>query len=169
MLSMRSDILLLLSFLCLSFSAGVQDKVQSARVLYPLAVKSEAQAEKLKNLTAAETQALLKAYHGSAIALLAKHYFNPSKKLSLLNNGLSHINEAVAADGKDVEIRFLRFAVEENIPVFVPFTSHIAEDKKILVDRLSSAHPHYTFMLNYLKKSGKLSKEEKLKLGSVVR
>lgn len=170
MLSMRSDILLICSaVLSMAFRSGTKDILNSARQLYPLAVKSQAQAEKLKTLTSGKTTPLLKAYNGSAFALLAKHHFSPYKKLELLNKGLSLINEAAQADGEDVEIRFLRFALEENIPVYVPFTSHIAEDKKILVDKLSSSHPHYKFMLDYLKRSGKLSKEEKIKLGAISR
>lgn len=121
-------------------------------------------AEQLKQVTALQDKAIVKAYHGTAWTLLAKHHSNPYKKLEYLKTGLNTINSAVLMDAADIEIRFLRFAVETNIPAIVSFTSHIESDKTMLLNNLKNTHTYFSTIKAYLMASPKLSPEEKKKL-----
>lgn len=118
-------------------------------------------AENLMKLTEGKTDALSKAYRGSAWAFKAKHHFNPVKKLEYVKTGLLILNQAVNIDDKDVEVRFVRFSVEEHIPSMVSFTSHLKEDKKFILTNLKKTHPIFNTIKSYLLKSDNLSEEEK--------
>lgn len=147
-----------------SFTFNTSDN-KTAREYYLKASESKEYAEKLKTFTQSKFNfPLLKAYNGVALAILAKHSWNPYTKLENVKSGLKNINEAVSSQNSDIEIRFLRFSVEENIPSVVPFTSHIDEDKKFILKNWNKTHEFYSTMCAYLKKSSQLTEEEKKKL-----
>ena len=147
-----------------SFTMNTSDN-KTARDYYLKASENKEYAEKLKTFTQSKINfPLLKAYNGVALAILAKHSWNPYTKLENVKSGLKNINEAVSSQNSDLEIRFLRFSVEENIPSVVPFTSHINEDKKFLLKNWNKNHEFYSTMCAYLKKSSQFTEEEKKKL-----
>ena len=74
------------------------------------------------------------------------------------------LNQAVQDKPLDVEIRFLRFTVEENVPSFVQIERHVNTDKYFLVNNLKPSHTYYEFIKNYLKQSKSLTDSEKSKL-----
>jgi hypothetical protein len=115
-------------------------------------------------MTANKTEALMLAYNGAATCIMAEHRSNPYTKLNLLYKGLERMNSQVAQVPSDIEIRFLRFSVEEHIPSAVPFTSHIKEDRAFLLKYLDNKHPFYNSMKAYLKNSKSLSESDKQKL-----
>lgn len=159
---MRFKFLLLISILSLAFT-GTSD-VSNYRKLYLESVEKPASAESLLNSTQSSTDAIGKAYCGAAWALKAKHSSNPIKKLEHLKTGLAKLNDAVVSDAINVEIRFLRFSVEENIPSMVSFTSHIEDDKKMIIGALLPSHPFYSTIKAYMLKSKKLNETEKGKI-----
>ena len=73
------------------------------------------------------------AYLGATEALLAKHSFNPFSKMSLVNSSIAKLNKAVELNPKNIEIRYMRFSVEANMPVFLGYNKHINEDKNVLL------------------------------------
>lgn len=102
--------------------------------------------------------ALQRCYNGVFHCLNAKHAFLPNDKLSYLKKGLSDINKAVVLAPNDLEIRFHRFAIEQSIPSFVSFTSHLKADKKFILENYSSSHPFSNVILNYMITKGGCSK-----------
>lgn len=158
---MRFSLLFLSLFLLSSSSV---DELNTARIYFQNGRNDKSAAEKLQTLTAGKESAILKAYNGAAVAILAKHSSNPYKKLEYLKKGLSIINNAVLQDAADLEIRFVRFAVEENIPNFVSFTSHLESDTKMLIKNLNSSHSNYKMIKAYLLKSAKISEADKKKI-----
>jgi hypothetical protein len=158
---MRSKLFI---FLCLGFimSAFVPITVLTeARKYFVEGAESKVSALTLKNITEKHASPIYKAYNGASYALLAKHYNNPYTKLESLKKGLKIINQAAEEDVNDIEIRFIRFSVEEHIPSFVSFTSHLAEDKARILSGIKNTHEHYEIMRSYLLKSKKLSDSEK--------
>ncbi|MEZ4805550.1 MAG: hypothetical protein R2852_08740 [Bacteroidia bacterium] len=147
-------------FSIFTLSPNVGD-VQSARAYYGKASEHKSFTDSLFNLTKDKNQALMKAYHGCAWALKTKHHINPYKKLEYLKKGLELINSAVLLNAADIEIRYLRFSVEENIPSVVSFKSHLEADKAMLLKNLNKTHPNYTNIRAYLKQSKTLTAAEK--------
>ena len=147
-----------------SFSFIQVDEVSELRASFQKALTSSKSATELNTLTSKQETAIKKAYHGVSYTLLGKHATNPIKKLEYLKKGLPILNQAVQDKPLDVEIRFLRFTVEENVPSFVQIERHISSDKYFLVNNLKPSHTYYEYIKNYLKQSKSLTVAEKSKL-----
>ncbi|MEJ7779687.1 MAG: hypothetical protein WKF68_08855 [Daejeonella sp.] len=76
--------------------------------------------------------ALFTGYRGGANMIMAKHVFNPFSKLSYFNKGKSMLEKAIQAEGKNVELRFLRYSIQTNVPVFLGYKSHLKNDYDFL-------------------------------------
>jgi hypothetical protein len=106
------------------------------------------------------TTPIQRCYNGVFHCLNAKHAFLPNDKISYLKKGLSDINKSVVQAPNDLEIRFHRFAIEQSIPSFISFTSHIKVDKKFIVDNYSSTHPFSNVILKYMITKGGCAKTD---------
>ncbi|MBE9584958.1 hypothetical protein IM792_10910 [Mucilaginibacter sp. JRF] len=80
--------------------------------------------------------ALITGYLGTLQALKAVHAWNPITKLKYLNAAEKTYAEAVAADPHNIEIRFMRFSVEHNVPGFLGFRKNIDDDRKTIIEQL---------------------------------
>lgn len=147
-----------------SFTFNQTDGILELRSSFQRALTSSKSANDLNTLTSKQETAIVKAYHGVSYTLLGKHASNPIKKLEFLKKGLPLLNQAVQEKPLDVEIRFLRFSVEENVPSFVQIERHINTDKYFLINYLKPTHSYYEYIKNYLKQSKSLSDLEKSKL-----
>jgi hypothetical protein len=108
--------------------------------------------------------AIYRAYYGTGLALQAKHSWNPATKLSLANSASTELNSAVKSSSNDLEIRFLRFSVECNMPAFLNLSSHVSEDKLFILKNKNVTHAMWNTMKAFLKSCDKLTAEEKKKL-----
>ena len=79
---------------------------------------------------------LLSGYKASATMIMAKHVFNPFSKLSYFKKGKNIMEKAIAADSANIELRFLRFSVQTNIPSFLGYKENIKNDKNFLLKSL---------------------------------
>jgi hypothetical protein len=76
---------------------------------------------------------LLLCYKGVALILQANYCFNPYDKWSCFRKGKALMELAVEADPENIEIRFMRFCVQTNAPVFLNYHAELFVDKtKIL-------------------------------------
>jgi len=81
---------------------------------------------------------IVKAYEGANMAILAKTKWNPFSAIRLLKKGGKLLNMAVQQSPKNLEIRFIRFAVQKNIPSFLNLNKNIEEDKKFIIRNINS-------------------------------
>ena len=72
------------------------------------------------------------AYMGAFECFLGKHAWSPIEKYRRVSDGLFQINQAVNRDGTDVEIRFIRYTIENEIPRILELSHHLKEDRLIL-------------------------------------
>ncbi|WCT11287.1 hypothetical protein [Mucilaginibacter jinjuensis] len=79
---------------------------------------------------------LLNGYMGALEALKAKHAWNPYFKIKYLSNCEDTFKEAVAQDPHNIEIRFMRFSVEHNVPGFLGYTKNLAVDKQEMIHQI---------------------------------
>lgn len=79
-----------------------------------------------------ENKALLLGYKGSATMIMAKHVFNPYRKLTYFRKGRDMLQHAIKADRQNVELRFLRFSIQSNLPSFLGYNDHLESDKQFL-------------------------------------
>ena len=80
----------------------------------------------------------IKAYRAVSEALLARVLWNPFSKLAQVRKYQSDMESAVALDPADIEIRFLRIAIEYNLPPFLGMSEHVDEDLDFIMANLST-------------------------------
>lgn len=80
----------------------------------------------------------IQAYQAVSEALLAQVLWNPFKKLSQVVKYDKQMTAIVESDPHNVEIRFLRLAIEYNLPSFLGMSTHLEEDADKIVNNLSS-------------------------------
>lgn len=82
--------------------------------------------------------AVIKAYEAALEAMMARVVWNPINKLKHVRKSQKIFEEAVKMDDLNVEVRFIRFAVEYNIPRWLGFSKNLQTDKDFIMDNLSS-------------------------------
>lgn len=160
--------LLITLYLFISTALDQQPQISEVRNLYKNAAEEEAAAEKLLEFTEDKTSAnpLVLGYNGAAHMMVAKHVGNPFKKLSYFNKGKEIFTKAIEAAPDNVELRFLRFAVQAETPAFLNYKQDLEEDKEILLAKVPGLKDAELkrMILKYLSTSKGLSDAEKEKL-----
>ncbi len=130
---MRGSILLFLLLPLLS--AAIQP--EEVRKLFRQASQDEAVAEQLiKTLSSQQDQPVLQAYFAATTALLGKYALNPYTKLSHCKQSSEVFQKAIAADPGNVEIRYLRLAIQLNLPRFLGMSNDLEEDRRVILQGL---------------------------------
>ncbi len=83
---------------------------------------------------------LVVAYVGALEALKAKNSWNPYKKIKYLNLSGKTVQQAVNASPNDMEIRFVRFSIQSNLPHFLGLNKDIGADKTQIIQQLKQKH-----------------------------
>lgn len=73
------------------------------------------------------------AYLGALRTIWAKHVSSPTAKLKTFSEGKHDLESAVKADANNVEIRFLRFSVQQNAPSFLDYNDDIKTDRAFIM------------------------------------
>lgn len=76
-------------------------------------------------------------YRAGATMLMAKHSFNPFSKLSYFKKGRTMLEKAIQAESNNVELRFLRYTIQTNVPSFLGYSSQLEKDHSFLRQSVS--------------------------------
>lgn len=131
--------LLLSMFIMFLYTASVQaQNVADIRLLYKDATKSQEQAEAfykpLEGVSKSDKPVLV-AYKGSGLALLAR-YEKLTARAPKIKEAVQWIEQAVAKEPENAEIRLIRLSVQEHLPKFLKYNDDIEADKQFLQDAL---------------------------------
>lgn len=63
---------------------------------------------------------------------MAKHAFNPLKKMSYFNEGKKLMEQSLKSDPKNLEIRLMRLITQENAPAILGYNQQIKDDRNFL-------------------------------------
>lgn len=110
--------------------------LEEVRKLYLQAAKQEKQCRQLSSITIpnnSEHISAMKGYRAAATMMMANYVFNPISKISYFRKGRSMLESAIAADSKNVELRFLRFTIQTNAPSFLGYNRNVDADQNYLV------------------------------------
>ncbi len=121
--------------------AAAQSMTPSAiRKLYSAAIESASKTDDLHEqlVQFKPANAFVLAYLGATEGLKAKHVWNPYTKVAWVNKAAKNLAAAIKADPIDVEIRYLRFSMEHNLPPFLGH-NHLAEDLTSICKQISLA------------------------------
>jgi hypothetical protein len=75
-------------------------------------------------------------YFGVATMMQAKVYFNPFTKLAYFNKGKKILETIIQKEPENVELRFLRYAVQKKVPDLLFYNDKLTEDKAVLDEYL---------------------------------
>ncbi|RCH55612.1 hypothetical protein DJ568_06890 [Mucilaginibacter hurinus] len=97
---------------------------------------------------------LVTGYIATLQALKAIHAWNPYNKIKHLNRSEKSYRAAVAADPTNIEVRFMRFSVEHNVPGFLGYNKNLANDRQEIITQLKKknyAHNDHAFVSTVVK------------------
>ena len=78
-------------------------------------------------------------YYGAVMIMRAKYELNPLSKYNYFKNGRSILEAAIAVSENNMELRYLRHAIQTNIPSFLGYNDDIAADRKFLEQNIHTA------------------------------
>jgi hypothetical protein len=84
-----------------------------------------------------EKTGIVNGFIGALFALKAKHAWNPYSKIKYINRSEKIFQQAIAADPHNIEIRFMRFSVEHNVPSILGFNKDLAADSEDIIAQLA--------------------------------
>lgn len=106
-----------------------------------LMLKSENSESVTKQLLAKATEdfkatklPVFEAYIGIGNLFMAKHSGNPFSKLSYFKSGKNYLETAVSKAPESLEIRFLRYTTQMEMPNFLGYNKNISEDKRFILE-----------------------------------
>ncbi|WP_316839450.1 hypothetical protein [Pedobacter gandavensis] len=145
---------------------ATEPEIEKVKSLFQASAKSKDAADQLLKLLSRVNESsapLLISYKGAAEMMQAKYAFNPINKVKRFNNGKRLIEDAVKKAPEHMEIRFLRFAVQTNLPAFLNYNDAIQKDKKYLLSNLKTTKDKTLKqnIVKYLSTSKYCSAEEK--------
>ena len=76
------------------------------------------------------------AYRAAGEAMMSQTMWNPIRKFSQVNLYEKLIQEAISKDADNLEIHFLRFAIEFHLPRILLMSKHLDEDRDFIMDNL---------------------------------
>ncbi len=97
--------------------------------------------------------ALHRGYKGSALAMLAGTKDGVQEKFSVFSQGKEELEAAIKMDPSSYELRFLRYAVQSEVPMIVGYKGQVKEDIDYLIQGFESGalSKHYWFWQNALR------------------
>lgn len=72
------------------------------------------------------------AYLGAYQTIWANHVINPISKLSTFNKGKKNIENAFLLDQNNIEIRLIRYSIQNNAPKFLGYSNELIRDKNFI-------------------------------------
>jgi hypothetical protein len=128
--------------LCLCLLHGnIQEKqpvnINKIRDLYcsaPLVKQDAKQLDQLMLGVNVDTDApLLVCYKGASQMIDAKYSLNPYVKFEDFNKGKELMTKAISRDTLSLEMRFIRYSIQSNLPGFLGYHDELSSDKTFLL------------------------------------
>jgi hypothetical protein len=144
------------------------NELSGIRNLYKVAAEEESAARKLLQVTEDRSveHPVFFAYKGAGHMMMAKHVINPISKMSHFNKGKKIFTAAIEKAPSNLELRFLRFAVQSEAPGFLGYKENIEEDKSLLIKGVATIRDDQLLKMisDYLLSSEEISDIEKADL-----
>jgi len=157
---------LILLFIPANLVSAQSLTLEEIRRDFPKASKDESACGELYSkmeLSANKTDPIWMAYHGTITVMLAKYSMNPFRKLQYFKSGRILIDQSLLKDPNNIELRFLRFTVQDHTPFFLDYHEDLENDKKFILAQLEKV-PFPLLkkaIIHYIAESDRFSAEEK--------
>ncbi len=148
---MKSILLIILLHL-----SSYNSDIDIIRKLYLSSYTSESNCntlgEKLNNLEG-NTSILIKGYEGCFYFMKCKFINSPIDKLIYFKKGKKLLETAIEKDPKSVELRFLRYSIQKNLPKFLLYNHNLEKDLNFVNENIKTINDKEVqkFIINSLK------------------
>ncbi|NND88838.1 MAG: hypothetical protein HKM28_06295 [Flavobacteriaceae bacterium] len=107
--------------------------------------------------------AILVAYKGAIMTMMAKYTRNKSEKKDFFKEGVSLLEAAVESDPNNIEIRTIRLSIQENAPKFLRYHKNISEDKQYILEHYKEVRNAELkiFVKKFVQQSSEFEDQEK--------
>ena len=156
-----------------TFFANANEDLLYVRNLFHRAAKSSIAADSLKDYfdnVDTKNKPELIGYKGMSKLMLCYHSYNPYTKYTYFLDGKNLLEEAIKMAPTNIELRFLRLAVQLNTPAFLGYSKNIDEDK-IAICKMAQYITDVDLIqriYNYTRTSKKLSNYEREKMSQAL-
>ncbi len=133
---------LFLLWFVIPFHIGTMEPdLVAVRKMYQEAAMNEKACQKLLfslNSFDENNNPLLAGYKAGAKMMMARYAFNPFSKLSYFSSGRRLLEKSIQKDSKNLELRFIRFAIQTYAPKFLGYHHAIIEDRLFIKNSIDS-------------------------------
>lgn len=132
-------LVMLCMFLCFSTGLFANPEIPVLRSLFQKAVVDKSSWKQMAELLSpidTKSPAILVCYKGVSEMIQAKYVISPWSKLNSFNSGKKLIEEAVRKDSENLEIRFLRYSIQTNLPSFLDYKADVDSDKDFMINNI---------------------------------
>ena len=77
-------------------------------------------------------------YIGMSFMLKAKYAWLPNNKWEYFNKGKKFLESAISKDPNNIELKFMRFCIQNNTPTFLRYNKDLEKDKSQIFKSFSS-------------------------------
>lgn len=145
----------LIIFIVMAFKVSANESIISFRTYYYNVCLQKTPVEEFSaflELHKERNDLAIETYRSVIWFLWADYYFNPFKKWGCFLNGKKSLELLVKSNPNNIELRFLRLTIQENIPAFLGYNDSKIEDRQFIERRLSEIADNdlQTRILNYL-------------------
>lgn len=130
--------LLLITVLITAFTNNQKYDVKALRKQLIQALEKRSVNDSLYRVLSADKNRppLITSYYGAVQALKAKYTWNPYYKIKYIKDAENTLQTAVNEEPHNMEIRFMRFSIEHNVPGFLGYDKHLDMDRKEMILQL---------------------------------
>jgi len=130
-------------FICFSALAETKAEFNKLRNDYVAALKNHDLAEEVyeKFKMVENPSAKILAYKGALEAIMTRTTWNFFKKLDYLRKSEQSFKESVSKAPNSIEVRFMRMAVQYDIPRYLGFSNDLNADKEFIIANIHNFNP----------------------------
>lgn len=108
------------------------------RVAFDQTINSEKQSQVFINDFQYNPELAVQGYVAAVQMMMAKYKFNPYTKLATFRAGQSQLEKLIQQNSNHVELRFIRYMIQQNAPSFLGYNGQLKSDKNYLEQQLPS-------------------------------
>lgn len=150
--------------------SSVETPLEQVRKQFPYIVtldEANAFIEKLKSDTSPEAVG----YNAAMVLMKSRYVKGPFSKLKFFKKGKKILDTIIAENPSIIEIRYIRFLMQKQIPDFLGYNKNIEEDFNIIFDKILNSNLSSSFknkMLNTMLLVDDLTEIEKNKINQIL-
>ncbi|UMB60708.1 hypothetical protein MHL31_00500 [Lutibacter sp. A80] len=155
-------------FFLVSFNA--ESRLNDVRNQFPNIVSLE-QAEKFMTNLEGDNSAEAQGYYAAMVLMKSRFAKNPFSKFKYFKQGKKQLDKTILENPSIVEVRYIRFLMQKQIPDFLGYNKHLEEDFKIISNNLLGLNLSESFKTRMLKTMllvDNLSEIEKNKINQML-